>query len=61
LLSICVTSVAGDDATAPIDQDGPAGTVLPQRALERGASAIGAAICVLIIGDEITETERLMG
>ena len=42
--------VAGDDAAVPVDQHGAAGAVVAQRALERRATAVGAAIGVL--GDQ---------
>jgi hypothetical protein len=51
--------VAGDDPAAPVDQNGSAGAVLTERALERRATAIGAAIGVVGIRLEIDEPKRM--
>ena len=43
----------GDDAAAPVNQDGATGAVHPQRLREGGAAAVGAAIGVPRVGGEI--------
>jgi hypothetical protein len=51
--------VAGDDASMPVNENGAAGTVLAQRALERGAAPVGAAISIVGIGREISKVKPM--
>ena len=51
--------VAGDDPTVAIDHHGAARAELTQRALERRATTIGAAIGVVGISLEINEPKRM--
>lgn len=53
--------VTGDDPAMPVDQDGTADAVRAERALERGATAIGTAIGVVRIRREIRRTTDLRG